>query len=127
MVQEDVSVREETHRGVEAGYKCWARDGRRLRGRDQVDKLKGPQVCFQHGRRSGGRGALQGVGKIMCNAQVLDPLRALFSWTWEEKWVFRRRGGSFTVQKDTEIASGEIKRGTKTICHLKEAMNADED
>ena len=49
MVQEDVSVREETHRGVEAGYKCWARDGRQLRGRDQVDKLKGPQVCFQHG------------------------------------------------------------------------------
>merc|ERR1712228_336165 len=29
-------------------------------------------------------------------------------------------GGSFTVQKDTELVHGEIKRGTKVICYLKE-------
>merc|ERR1712157_294259 len=29
-------------------------------------------------------------------------------------------GGSFTVQKDTEQVHGEIKRGTKIICYLKE-------
>merc|ERR1719148_98321 len=29
-------------------------------------------------------------------------------------------GGSFTVIKDTEQAYGEVKRGTKIICHLKE-------
>ena len=29
-------------------------------------------------------------------------------------------GGSFTVQKDTEMVHGDIKRGTKIICYLKE-------
>merc|ERR1712008_573940 len=29
-------------------------------------------------------------------------------------------GGSFTVQKDTEMVHGEGKRGTKVICYLKE-------
>merc|ERR1711998_440464 len=29
-------------------------------------------------------------------------------------------GGSFTVQKDTEQLHGEVKRGTKVICYLKE-------
>merc|ERR1712149_68617 len=29
-------------------------------------------------------------------------------------------GGSFTVQKDTEMVHGEVKRGTKIICYLKE-------
>merc|ERR1712219_64498 len=29
-------------------------------------------------------------------------------------------GGSFTVQKDTELLHGEVKRGTKIICYLKE-------
>merc|ERR1711976_636235 len=28
--------------------------------------------------------------------------------------------GSFTVQKDTELVHGEVKRGTKVICYLKE-------
>eukprot|EP00396_MALV-II-16_sp_LP-1_P000076 gene76-210_t len=31
-------------------------------------------------------------------------------------------GGSFTVTKDTEMPYGEIKRGTKIICHMKEDM-----
>merc|ERR1712176_282364 len=29
-------------------------------------------------------------------------------------------GGSFTVQKDTELVHGEVRRGTKVICYLKE-------
>merc|ERR1712183_665067 len=29
-------------------------------------------------------------------------------------------GGSFTVQKDTVTVHGEVKRGTKIICYLKE-------
>merc|ERR1711939_124527 len=29
-------------------------------------------------------------------------------------------GGSFTVTKDTDLTYGEIKRGAKIICHLKE-------
>merc|ERR1712187_581808 len=29
-------------------------------------------------------------------------------------------GGSFTVTKDTDMVHGEVKRGTKIICHLKE-------
>merc|ERR1711965_868504 len=29
-------------------------------------------------------------------------------------------GGSFTVQKDTEMVHGEVKRGAKIICYLKE-------
>merc|ERR1719203_2755374 len=31
-------------------------------------------------------------------------------------------GGSFTVVKDTEQPYGEIKRGTKIVCHVKEDM-----
>merc|ERR1712086_354265 len=31
-------------------------------------------------------------------------------------------GGSFTVVKDTEQIYGDVKRGTKIICHLKEDM-----
>merc|ERR1712010_37874 len=30
------------------------------------------------------------------------------------------KSGSFTVQKDTEMVHGEVKRGTKVICYLKE-------
>ena len=29
-------------------------------------------------------------------------------------------GGSFIVQKDTEMVHGEVKRGTKIICYLKQ-------
>merc|ERR1712107_679516 len=29
-------------------------------------------------------------------------------------------GGSFTVQKDAEFVHGEVKRGTKVTCYLKE-------
>jgi molecular chaperone HtpG len=39
----------------------------------------------------------------------------------DEQYVWESAaGGSFTVQKDTELVHGEVKRGTKVICFLKE-------
>merc|ERR1712139_764983 len=39
----------------------------------------------------------------------------------DEQYVWESAaGGSFTVQKDTEMGHGEVKRGTKIICYLKE-------
>merc|ERR1712167_4272 len=39
----------------------------------------------------------------------------------DEQYVWESAaGGSFTVQKDTEQLHGEVKRGTKVICYLKE-------
>merc|ERR1711881_1597 len=39
----------------------------------------------------------------------------------DEQYVWESAaGGSFTVQKDTEMVHGEVKRGTKIICYLKE-------
>jgi len=39
----------------------------------------------------------------------------------DEQYIWEScAGGSFTVQKDTELVHGEIKRGTKIICYLKE-------
>merc|ERR1712008_591661 len=39
----------------------------------------------------------------------------------DEQYIWESgAGGSFTVQKDTEFVHGEVKRGTKVICYLKE-------
>merc|ERR1712072_1350655 len=39
----------------------------------------------------------------------------------DEQYIWESAaGGSFTVQKDTELVHGEVKRGTKVICYLKE-------
>merc|ERR1712217_713168 len=39
----------------------------------------------------------------------------------DEQYIWESAaGGSFTVQKDTEMVHGEVKRGTKDICYLKE-------
>merc|ERR1712013_931557 len=39
----------------------------------------------------------------------------------DEQYIWESAaGGSFTVQKDTEQVHGEVKRGTKVICYLKE-------
>merc|ERR1712050_4715 len=39
----------------------------------------------------------------------------------DEQYIWESAaGGSFTVTKDTELVHGEVKRGTKIICHLKE-------
>jgi hypothetical protein len=56
---------------------------------------------------------------------VADKVRVISKHSDEEQytWAFRAgdsRTGSFTVQKDTAMAHGEIKSGTKIICYLKE-------
>merc|ERR1711879_754993 len=39
----------------------------------------------------------------------------------DEQYIWESgAGGSFTVQKDAEMGHGELKRGTKIICYLKE-------
>merc|ERR1711972_315565 len=39
----------------------------------------------------------------------------------DEQYIWESAaGGSFTVTKDTEQTYGEVKRGTKIVCHLKE-------
>merc|ERR1711957_830579 len=39
----------------------------------------------------------------------------------DEQYIWESAaGGSFTVQKDSEMVHGEVKRGTKVICYLKE-------
>merc|ERR1711934_663847 len=39
----------------------------------------------------------------------------------DEQYIWESSaGGSFTVTKDTENTYGEMKRGTKIVCHLKE-------
>ena len=39
----------------------------------------------------------------------------------DEQYIWESgAGGSFTVQKDADQVHGELKRGTKIICYLKE-------
>merc|ERR1711979_46154 len=50
-----------------------------------------------------------------------DKVRLISKNNDDEQYVWESAaGGSFTVQKDTEMVHGEIKRGTKIICYLKE-------
>merc|ERR1712176_369466 len=52
---------------------------------------------------------------------VSDKVRAVSKNNDDEQYVWESAaGGSFTVQKDTELVHGEVKRGTKVICYLKE-------
>merc|ERR1712176_369885 len=52
---------------------------------------------------------------------VSDKVRVVSKHNDDEKYVWESAaGGSFTVQKDTEMVHGEVKRGTKVICYLKE-------
>merc|ERR1712057_32235 len=52
---------------------------------------------------------------------VSDKVRVLSKNNDDEQYVWESAaGGSFTVQKDTEMVHGEVKRGTKIICYLKE-------
>merc|ERR1711929_22206 len=52
---------------------------------------------------------------------VSDKVRVVSKNNDDEQYIWESgAGGSFTVQKDTELVHGEIKRGTKIICYLKE-------
>merc|ERR1712193_259124 len=52
---------------------------------------------------------------------VSDKVRVISKHNDDEQYVWESAaGGSFTVQKDTEPVHGEVKRGTKVICYLKE-------
>merc|ERR1711937_140947 len=52
---------------------------------------------------------------------VSDKVRVVSKNNDDEQYVWESAaGGSFTVQKDTEMVHGEVKRGTKIICYLKE-------
>merc|ERR1711937_680358 len=52
---------------------------------------------------------------------VSDKVRVVRKNNDDEQYVWESTaGGSFTVQKDTEQVHGEVKRGTKIVCYLKE-------
>merc|ERR1711939_652767 len=52
---------------------------------------------------------------------VSDKVRVISKHNDDEQYVWESvAGGSFTVQKDTEMVHGEVKRGTWVICYLKE-------
>merc|ERR1711935_1153403 len=52
---------------------------------------------------------------------VSDKVRVISKHNDDEQYIWESgAGGSFTGQKDTEMVHGEVKRGTKIICYLKE-------
>merc|ERR1711939_996690 len=52
---------------------------------------------------------------------VADKVTVVTKSNDDEQYVWESAaGGSFTVQKDSEMVHGEVKRGTKVICYLKE-------
>lgn len=52
---------------------------------------------------------------------IADKVQVVSKNNDDEQYIWESAaGGSFTVEKDTELTYGEMKRGTKIICHLKE-------
>merc|ERR1712242_429716 len=61
-----------------------------------------------------------GVGFYSAHG-VSDKVRVVSKNNDDEQYIWESgAGGSFSVQKDTEYVHGEVKRGTKVICYLKE-------
>merc|ERR1712242_81426 len=64
-----------------------------------------------------------GVGFYSAHG-VSDKVRVVSKHNDDEQYIWESgAGGSFTVQKDTEFVHGEVKRGTKVICYLKEEQS----
>merc|ERR1711981_545220 len=54
---------------------------------------------------------------------VSDKVRVVSKHNDDEQYIWESAaGGSFTVVKDTDLLYGELKRGTKIVCHLKPDM-----
>merc|ERR1712187_2878 len=52
---------------------------------------------------------------------IADKVQVVSKNNDDEQYIWESAaGGSFTVVKDTEMPYGEVKRGTKIVCHLKE-------
>merc|ERR1712187_93502 len=52
---------------------------------------------------------------------IADKVQVVSKNNDDEQYIWESAaGGSFTVVKDTEHPYGEVKRGTKIVCHLKE-------
>merc|ERR1712072_655836 len=54
---------------------------------------------------------------------IADKVQVVSKNNDDEQYIWESAaGGSFTVVKDTDMPYGEVKRGTKIVCHLKEDM-----
>merc|ERR1712157_143164 len=52
---------------------------------------------------------------------IADKVQVVSKNNDDEQYIWESAaGGSFTVVKDTDMPYGEVKRGTKIVCHLKE-------
>ena len=61
------------------------------------------------------------VEKFFASYLVCDKVRVVSKNNDDEQYIWEANaGGTVTVQKDAELVHGEVKRGTRVICYLKE-------